>query len=107
MPQHPEADAKDDEACHDPEIGMNLLFRQVPGGKLRQKPQEDDAEGVGKGDDEAKNDGVYISSAGADQIGGNHRFSMPRFQGMGCTQKKGGNIDAEHPRTRYFHRTFP
>ena len=31
LPQHPEANAQDNEACHDPEIGMNLLFRQVAG----------------------------------------------------------------------------
>ena len=107
LSQHPETDAQDNNACHDPEIGMNLLFRQVAGRKFRKKPQEDDTEGMGERNDKAKNDGVDIPSSGTNQIGGHHRFPMSRLKRVCGTQKKGGDIDAKHPRTRYLHRTFP
>ncbi len=58
-------------------------------------PQEDDTEGVGKGDDEPQQHPVHGPPTGTDHIGGDQGLAVSRFKGVQGAQGNGAKVKHE------------
>ena len=72
------------EAGGDPVLvcrGKGLVCTPFNQGEQKQA-EEEDAGGMGDGDDDPEDDGIPNSSTGSHEVSGNHRFSMSGTEGM-------------------------
>src|ERR1035437_9585127 len=59
--EHPEADAEDEETCHNAEIAVQLLVGKVIRRELGQNTEHDDAERMGEGNREAEDQCIQVA----------------------------------------------
>jgi len=91
--QHPDANDQDKNGGKKTKPGVEFRFRIRSGKEPGDYAQQNDAEGVGKGDNQAKQHAVNRPPPGADHVGGNQGFAMPRFKCVQGTQHHGPEIE--------------
>ena len=78
--QEPASQPHDQQSGARAEPGKNLFGKDVVGCEEGYQAQQNDAGGVGRGDDPAEEQGVAHRTPGADEIGGDDGLAVPRLQ---------------------------
>jgi hypothetical protein len=76
LPQHPDANPQDQESRHDFHHFVNRVGYEVRSGDGREYPQNDDAEGVGEGDDTTERYRISHSTLRSHQVGGHDGLAV-------------------------------
>ena len=95
--EQPAADQNDRDAGKHSQDGNDLFGDDVARQQQRADSQQEDADGVGKGDGRAEESRVLHVAAGADQVRGDDGLAMTRLQSVHRAQPERDGDSGEQP----------